>query len=99
MVFLQIGKTFTSATSRVRLAPKIPKRVLVPLPTPKLTTAPGKFSVVTYNLLADLYTNVSAPSSLLSPFQFSDVPGDSFLVQLLKVFKAALLTGMAIILH
>ena len=62
--YLEIGKTFTSATARVRLAPKLPKRSLIPLPAPKASTAPGKFSVVTYNLLADLYTNVStAPSS------------------------------------
>lgn len=57
--YLEVGKTFTSATARVRLAPKLPKRSLIPLPSPKASTAPGKFSVVTYNLLADLYTNTS----------------------------------------
>lgn len=61
--YLEIGKTFTSATARVRLAPKLPKRSLIPLPAPKTSTAPGKFSVVTYNLLADLYTNVILSSS------------------------------------
>ncbi len=61
--YLEVGKTFTSATARVRLAPKLPKRSLLPLPSPKTSTAPGKFSVVTYNLLADLYTNVRTPSN------------------------------------
>ena len=57
--YSEIGKTFTSATHRVRLPPKVPKRLTIPLPQPKLTVAPGKFSLLTYNLLADLYSNVS----------------------------------------
>lgn len=61
--YTEIGKTFTSATHRVRSAPQPPRRALVSLPAPKLSNSTGKFSVLTYNLLADLYTNVR--SSLL----------------------------------
>ena len=65
--YSEIGKTFTSATHRVRLPPKVPKRLTIPLPQPKLTVAPGKFSVLTYNLLADLYSNVSCLPRLHLP--------------------------------
>ena len=64
--YFEIGKTFTSATARVRLAPKLPKRALIPLANTKASPAPGKFSVVTYNLLADLYTNVCSRFPQLS---------------------------------
>ena len=57
--YSEIGKTFTSATQRVRSAPQLPTRALIGLPAPRHTVASGKFSVLTYNLLADLYTNVS----------------------------------------
>lgn len=72
--YLEIGKTFTSATARVRLAPKLPKRALIPLASPKASTAPGKFSVVTYNLLADLYTNVSPPEVSFNTAMSAEAP-------------------------
>ena len=68
--YSEIGKTFTSATHRVRLPPKVPKRLTIPLPQPKLTLAPGKFSLLTYNLLADLYSNVSCLPRLHLAVQF-----------------------------
>lgn len=56
--YSEIGKTFTTATNRVRATPKIPRRRRIPLPQPQLSTGGKKFSVLTYNLLADLYSNV-----------------------------------------
>ena len=55
----EIGRTFTVVTQRVKAAPEPPKRNLIPLPSQRLETAAGRFSVLTYNLLADLYANVS----------------------------------------
>ena len=51
----QVGKTFSIITSRVRPAPCPPRRVLVPLTPSKPSVARGKFTLLTYNLLADLY--------------------------------------------
>ena len=49
-------------SERVRPAPQPPSRELVPLPPPKgRPLAPGgKFTLLTYNLLADLYATVGA---------------------------------------
>ena len=53
-----MGKTFSIITSRVRPAPCPPRRVLVPLTPSKPSVARGKFTLLTYNLLADLYATV-----------------------------------------
>ncbi len=58
--FGELGKTFSVATARVRPAPSPPKRALTPLPPPKAVVAAGKFTALTYNLLADLYATVRA---------------------------------------
>ena len=53
------GKTFSNATARVRPAPSPPKRALTPIsPPPKNVVSAGKFTALTYNLLADLYATV-----------------------------------------
>lgn len=52
---------------QVRLAPLPPKRALIALPPAKGQAAPdtqGSFTLLTYNLLADLYATVAAPPSL-----------------------------------
>ena len=65
------GKTFSNATARVRPAPSPPKRVFTPIsPPPKNVVSAGKFTALTYNLLADLYATVrhlSPPKLLISP--------------------------------
>ncbi|KAK9827722.1 hypothetical protein WJX81_005188 [Elliptochloris bilobata] len=53
--FGELGKTFSVSTSRVRPAPSPPKRSLTPVPPPKNVVTTGKFTALTYNLLADLY--------------------------------------------
>jgi CCR4-NOT transcription complex subunit 6 len=60
----EVGRTFSVRSERVRPAPQPPSRELVPLPPPKgRPLAPsGKFTLLTYNLLADLYaTNEQFP--------------------------------------
>ncbi len=56
----QVGRTFSVRSERVRPAPQPPARSLVALPPPK--GAPlaqgGRFTLLTYNLLADLYATV-----------------------------------------
>ena len=56
--FGELGKTFSVSTSRVRPAPSPPKRSLTPVPPPKNVVTTGKFTALTYNLLADLYATV-----------------------------------------
>ncbi len=57
----QVGRTFSVRSERVRPAPLPPSRAMVPLPPPKgAPLAPGgRFTLLTYNLLADLYATVS----------------------------------------
>lgn len=53
---IDYGKCTVVYTSRVRPAPTPPTRAVVPLPVaPPLPTSTGRFTVLTYNLLADLY--------------------------------------------
>jgi mRNA deadenylase 3'-5' endonuclease subunit Ccr4 len=50
-------------TSRVRPAPNLPVRNLVPLPLPQGVAKGGpnsRFTVLSYNMLADLYAKVRA---------------------------------------
>lgn len=54
--FSESGKAFTVQTARVRPLPEPPRRVLVPLVPTKPTG--GTFTVLTYNVLADLYATV-----------------------------------------
>ena len=62
----QVGRTFSVRSERVRPAPQPPSRELVPLPPPKgRPLAPGgKFTLLTYNLLADLYATVRAATCM-----------------------------------
>ncbi|KAK9806248.1 hypothetical protein WJX72_007236 [[Myrmecia] bisecta] len=53
--YTEIGKSFSVPTARVRPAPSPPKRNLVAITPPKHIVAAGKFTALTYNLLADLY--------------------------------------------
>lgn len=50
-----IGKTFSIVTARVRPAPLPPRRSLIPAVLTRSSVAKGRFTVLTYNLLADLY--------------------------------------------
>lgn len=54
--FTESGKAFTVQTARVRPLPEPPRRVLIPLMPTK--PAGGTFTVLTYNVLADLYATV-----------------------------------------
>lgn len=56
--FGELGKTFSVSTARVRPEPSPPKRSLTPVPPPKNVVTTGKFTALTYNLLADLYATV-----------------------------------------
>lgn len=67
----ELGKTFSIATNRVRPAPSPPKRAFVPItPAPKSVVSAGKFTALTYNLLADLYATVRDISWLISCRRF-----------------------------
>jgi hypothetical protein len=58
-----IGRPMLAFTSRVRPAPNLPVRGLVALPLPYALTKAGpgsRFTVLTYNMLADLYAKVGA---------------------------------------
>ena len=61
----QVGRTFSVRSERVRPAPQPPSRSLVQLPPPQgVPLAPGgRFTLLTYNLLADLYATVRLPVS------------------------------------
>ena len=58
------SKTFTVSTNRVRPAATPPQRSLVPITPPHSCVREGKFTALTYNLLADLYATVHAPPLL-----------------------------------
>ena len=61
--YIDLGRPSLAFTSRVRAAPNLPMRSLVPLPLPHglARAGPGsRFTVLTYNILADLYAKVSA---------------------------------------
>ena len=58
--FSEHGKTFSMSTQRVRPTPSPPKRALAPVnPAPWNVQSTGRFTALTYNLLADLYATVS----------------------------------------
>ena len=58
--FSEHGKTFSLSTQRVRPTPSPPKRALAPVnPAPWNVQSTGRFTALTYNLLADLYATVS----------------------------------------
>lgn len=55
----ETGKTFTASTVRVRPSPSPPKRALIPVVPSRVLAAGGsRFTILTYNLLADLYATV-----------------------------------------
>lgn len=55
----EAGTAQSACTARVRPVPLSPQRALIPLPTPRGSSPAGKFTALTYNLLADLYASVS----------------------------------------
>jgi CCR4-NOT transcription complex subunit 6 len=50
-----VGKTFSIITARARPAPAPPRRAMVPITPPQPAVTKGRFTLLTYNLLADLY--------------------------------------------
>jgi hypothetical protein len=61
--YIDLGRPMLGFTSRVRPAPNLPLRNLVGLPLPYSVTKAGpssRFTVLSYNLLADLYAKVSS---------------------------------------
>jgi len=59
--YIDLGRPTLAFTSRVRPAPNLPVRNLVPLPLPPGAAKAGpnsRFSVLSYNMLADLYAKV-----------------------------------------
>lgn len=60
--YIDLGRPMLAFTSRVRPAPNLPVRNLVSLPLPYNLTKAGpssRFTVLSYNMLADLYAKVS----------------------------------------
>jgi CCR4-NOT transcription complex subunit 6 len=62
---VEVGRPVAVATARVRPAPAPPRRALVCLDTPTSAplapgSVPGRFTVLTYNTLADLYAQPDA---------------------------------------
>jgi hypothetical protein len=53
-------------SSRVRPAPNLPQRALLPLPGSGPGGGAGRFTLLTYNILADLYAKVGGFSSRVS---------------------------------
>lgn len=63
--YIDLGRPMLAFTSRVRPAPNLPVRNLVSLPLPYNVTKAGpssRFTVLSYNMLADLYAKVSRSS-------------------------------------
>lgn len=59
--YIDLGRPMLAFTSRVRPAPNLPVRSLVTLPLPYNLTKAGpssRFTVLSYNMLADLYAKV-----------------------------------------
>ncbi|KAL3151598.1 hypothetical protein ABBQ38_012592 [Trebouxia sp. C0009 RCD-2024] len=56
----ETGSSSSPLTARVRPVPLCPQRTLVPIPPPRGSNPAGKFTALTYNLLADLYASVDA---------------------------------------
>ena len=55
--FPELGKSFSVLTARVRPAPTPPVRRNIAL-KPSKPTANGRFTALTYNILADIYANM-----------------------------------------
>ncbi|KAA6417823.1 MAG: hypothetical protein FRX49_12246 [Trebouxia sp. A1-2] len=55
--FNETGAASSASTGRVRPVPLCPQRALVPVPPPRGGNPAGKFTALTYNLLADLYAS------------------------------------------
>jgi CCR4-NOT transcription complex subunit 6 len=68
--YADLGRGQAVMTAAVRPAPNPPLRALLPLTPGGAVASPGKFTVLTYNLLADLYTktdqNNQCPAWLLA---------------------------------
>lgn len=58
--FNETGAPSSASTARVRPVPLCPQRGLVPITPLRGANPSGKFTALTYNLLADLYASVSA---------------------------------------
>ncbi len=56
------GATQSVCTARVRPAPNPPVRSMVTIVPPSQQSSGGRFTVMTYNLLADLYAKVIGTS-------------------------------------
>lgn len=65
IAYPDMGKTYSILTSRVRPAATAPMRSMIPVQPSRATVKRGKFTVLSYNLLADLYA---------SPEQFGYCP-------------------------
>ena len=58
----QVSRGVCQATGRVHPTPAPPARQMIPIPAPNAGTS--KFTALTYNLLADLYTSVGGRAQL-----------------------------------
>jgi hypothetical protein len=66
--YIDLGRPMLAFTSRVRPAPNLPVRNLVPLPLPQGVAKGGpnsRFTVLSYNMLADLYAKVGPAADVL----------------------------------
>ena len=61
----ETGSSSSPSTARVRPVPLCPQRALVPVAPPRGSNSAGKFTALTYNLLADLYASVRPASAAL----------------------------------
>ena len=65
--YIDGGRPAEAFTARVRPAPNLPVRHMVALPNaPPPSSSGSRFTVLTYNLLADLYAKVCATGSSLA---------------------------------
>eukprot|EP00884_Botryococcus_braunii_P017342 jgi/Botrbrau1/4291/Bobra.0390s0031.1 len=71
---VEVSSPYCLATARVRQTPVPPQRSMVPLPNVKHISAESTFTVLTYNILADLYAtpeqyNYCQPHMLAWPYR------------------------------
>lgn len=66
----ETGSSSSPLTARVRPVPLCPQRTLVPIPPPRGSNPAGKFTALTYNLLADLYASVRSTTASAASYPF-----------------------------
>ncbi|DBA89559.1 hypothetical protein WJX79_010338 [Trebouxia sp. C0005] len=89
--FNETGAASSASTGRVRPVPLCPQRALVPVPPPRGGNPAGKFTALTYNLLADLYASVDAHGHCCQQWALSWQYRKQNLLKELLTYKADIL--------